>query len=121
MFMSRVRRYGFWTLDVLKGGEVRRHYQDIRSKMGENHVDINHVHQYQLKSLIEHAKKYTDFYKGVKGESINDFPVITKSDLKEKFDSFQSKFFGRIRYIHENTVCNNCVGNDQCFFGSSYY
>jgi len=90
MSMSRLRRYGFWTLDAIKGGKIRRHYLDIKSKLEDGKVDIDREHQHQIRSLIEHAKKYTQFYRDIKGDNLKDLPIVTKVDFKNNFDLFQS-------------------------------
>ena len=38
MFGAKIRRAGFWTLDSVKGGPVRRHYDDITDKMNEKKI-----------------------------------------------------------------------------------
>jgi phenylacetate-CoA ligase len=93
MSMSRLRRYGFWTLDAIKGGKIRRHYLDIKSKLEDGKVDIDREHQHQIRSLIEHAKKYTQFYRDIKGDNLKDLPIVTKVDFKNNFDLFQSKYY----------------------------
>lgn len=88
MFGSWIRRNGFWALDALKGGTVRNHYKDIRSKMLGNSNN-----EQQLIKLLEHAKATTPFYKDLCVQRIEDFPVVTKVEYKEKFNLFQSELF----------------------------
>lgn len=90
MFGSWIRRTGFWTLDALKGGTVRNHYKDIRSKMlGSS----SNEQQQQLIKLLEHAKTTTSFYKDLDVQKIEHFPVVTKAEYKRKFNLFQSELF----------------------------
>jgi len=60
MFGSWIRRTGFWALDALKGGTVRKHYNDIVLKLSE---DYDGCDTEQLSALLEHAKSTTPFYR----------------------------------------------------------
>lgn len=90
MFGSWVRRTGFWALDILKEGVIRKHYRDIMSKMSSN---PNDVQEEQLIKLLEHAKYTVPFYKELNAQKIGDFPIVTKGEYKEQFDSFQSELY----------------------------
>lgn len=88
MFGSWVRRTAFWTLDALKGGTIKKHYNDIKYKM------LNHTDQsQQLQKLLNHANHTTKFYKNLNVQDFKEFPVLNKQDFKERFDEFQSELF----------------------------
>ena len=94
MIGSWIRRTGFWALDALKGGAVRKHYNDIVLKLSE---DYDGCDTEQLSALLEHAKSTTPFYRRLNSQkllnSIEDFPIVTKMDYKEQFDAFQSEVY----------------------------
>ena len=94
MFGSWIRRTGFWALDALKGGTVRKHYDDIALKLSE---DYDGCDTEQLSALLEHAKSTTPFYRRMDSQkpldNIWDFPIVTKLDYKEQFNAFQSEAY----------------------------
>lgn len=85
MFGDWIRRVGFWTIDALKGGKVRKNYREIKSllKSGE-------LNKEQLKKTLEHAVANTAFYKNCSAEDILSFPIITKNDIKGRWDEMYS-------------------------------
>lgn len=38
MFGSLIRRIGFWTLDAVQGGEIRKNYREIKNTTGSRHT-----------------------------------------------------------------------------------
>ena len=94
MIGSWIRRTGFWALDALKGGTVRKHYNDIALKLSE---DYDGCDTKQLSALLEHAKNSTSFYRDLNKQKpldrIGDFPIVTKADYKEKYEEFQSDLY----------------------------
>jgi len=89
------RKYAFWSLDFLKGSKIRKHYRNIVLVL--NHVSSNEATQRQekdLSAILRHAVTTTQFYKQKNGyRSLNDFPVINKSIVRESFNSFISSKF----------------------------
>ncbi|KQC07031.1 MAG: hypothetical protein APR62_07125 [Smithella sp. SDB] len=82
-----IRCSGFWFVDALTGGYVRKYLLSMKDKLGGK-VDISS----DLQKILDHAVKTTSFYGKYKNySSINDFPVIKKSLVKEKYDQFISK------------------------------
>lgn len=85
-----IRRYGFWTLDFLRKGRISKPYKDIERIInggyeGEKQADV------YLDNLLNHAVNTTKHYEKYKGyKSLNDFPVITKKDLKNDYEGFLS-------------------------------
>jgi phenylacetate-CoA ligase len=82
-----IRRYGFWFVDALSGAQVRTYLSDLEKKMqGKTNASTG-----DLQKLLEHAVRTTVFYAAFKNYSgITDFPVIKKSQIKEKYDQFIS-------------------------------
>lgn len=87
MFGEAIRRYGFWCVDALGGGQVRQYVSEIEEKLqGKSDASPG-----DLRKLLDHAVNTTAFYRDFKGFSgITDFPIIKKSLVKEKYDQFIS-------------------------------
>jgi phenylacetate-CoA ligase len=91
-FLEKVRYYAFWVFDFLKGGKVRRHFNDVKYILENYNTDKSKQRRnnYQLK-LLNHAVKTVPFYKNYKGfNSILDFPIVNKLILRERLDDFIS-------------------------------
>lgn len=85
MFGDWIRRCGFWTLDFLRGGDIRRNYKDIRLCLKNKEINTE-----QLSKLLKHAVSTTEFCKNFSPDDINSFPVITKAEIKSKWDEMYS-------------------------------
>ncbi len=89
MMGSWIRRAGFWTLDALKGGIIRKHYYDIKDIM-----ESETLNNKQLELLLAHALNTVQFYKDFNNfKNICEFPVLTKNDYKENYDNFKSDLY----------------------------
>ena len=86
MFSDWIRRTGFWCLDFVRGGIIRRYYKDIKSRMEDK--DLNRE---QLSNLLQHAVNTSEFYKNMNVNEFESFPVIDKNTIKEKWDKLYSK------------------------------
>ncbi|MGF7184767.1 phenylacetate-CoA ligase [Desulfitispora alkaliphila] len=88
-----VRRYGFWSLDFLKGSPIRKHYNEIKYiNNGGNKSE--EIEKGNLKNLLNYAVNNTEFYKEYKDyTSIKDFPIIDKNTIKNNELQIQSKEF----------------------------
>ena len=105
MFSEWIRRSGFWVLDFLKGSKVRKHYLDILYLM-ENATDSNaqkKQRQY-LSNVLKFATENVDFYKPyISFSSLNDFPIINKSIIKEHYEEFQSPQYKDAKVFNMHT------------------
>lgn len=86
MFGDWIRRTGFWVLDTLKGGKIRKNYNQIKSMMTNG--DLN---KSQLEKILDHSVSNTEYYKEFSAKNINSFPIITKNDIKEHWDEMYSR------------------------------
>ncbi len=95
MLASKIREKSFWIIDRLKGGNVSDHFKEI-AFINEN-LDSKEaalLRREYLTNILAHAINTTSFYKKFKNaESIEDFPVITKTVVQENFDDFKSKTY----------------------------
>ena len=81
MFGDWIRRFGFWTLDFLRGGDIRRNYKEIKFCLENKNLNTQ-----QLSKLLNHAVSTTEFYKSYDPKDITDFPIITKAEIKNNWD-----------------------------------
>ena len=86
MFSDWIRRIGFWTLDLLRGGQVRANYKDIKARMASETPNAE-----QLKQLLRHAVSTTPFYKNCAAADFYSFPIINKNDIKSCWDDMHSE------------------------------
>lgn len=83
MIGESLRKWGFWALDSLKGGEVRKHYKDIKSIIECNDSKSKLPEKY-LYELLNHAVNTTEYYSSYKGyKALRDFPIVDKNIIKE--------------------------------------
>jgi phenylacetate-CoA ligase len=90
--LEKARYYSFWFIDFLKGGKVKRHFNDVKYILecfdeGESEKRRNSY----LSQLLNHAVETVPFYHIYKDfNSISDFPIVNKLILRENLDSFLS-------------------------------
>lgn len=97
----------FWLLDALKGSPVKKHYNEIASLLEGNNANNQKAKEEKLKALLQHAAATTPFYKPYKA-SLNNFPVISKTLIRENFDGFVSSAFTQEQQIP--TVTSGSTG-----------
>lgn len=98
MFGDWIRRIGFWTLDAIKGGEIRKFYNDIALKNANTTLN-----QDQLERLLEHAATTTEFYKSCNPKDFFSFPIIDKNIIKQKWDDLYSSLYKGKNVHHMST------------------
>lgn len=91
MLGERIRNAGFWIVDAVKGGTIKRDVADIREKM--NLGDRTHKGSEELKELLRHAKQTVPYYRNILSDNLYDFPVISKNDIKANPAAFLSNKF----------------------------
>lgn len=105
--LSKLRGIAFWTLDNIKGGQVRNAYEDLEKY---DHMDSlsTELMEYQNKALddlLSHASTTTEFYKKYysKDLSISDFPLIDKNIIRENQDDFLSNKYTKDQLVTTST------------------
>lgn len=93
MLSELVRREGFWVLDFIRGGKVRKHLNNISYIM--EHPESVHNHQEdKFKELLTYAVKNVPFYKRYDTSvDIWKLPIINKETIKENYDLFKSPIY----------------------------
>lgn len=93
--IEKLRKFLFWAIDLIKGGRVRKHYNDIKFIL-ENYdsKESKDRRTFHLTSLLEHACNTTTFYKNYSNfSSLNDFPVINKTIIREQIEEIKSETY----------------------------
>lgn len=91
MIGARIRKSGFWLLDLIRGREVYKHYKDISNIM-ENKTALNNNPGRYLDELLKHATESCKFYEEYYNyNSIKDFPVSNKIMIRDNIEEIKSK------------------------------
>jgi len=99
----------FWLFDKLQGAAIRRHYADIAMLLQGHQEASDILKQQKLLSLLTHAVATTPFYQPYKEPaSLHQFPVISKTIIRENFDSFTSAAFTKDQQVP--TVTSGSTG-----------
>lgn len=102
------RRVAFWLLDFMRGAFILKSYKNIK-KMDFLDFDSNELRYLQknaFNQLARHACETTKFYnRNVSSNqwNLNDFPIITKNDIKSNQDAFLSNVFEKKELIQMST------------------
>ncbi|MEP1488275.1 MAG: hypothetical protein ABJK28_07585 [Algibacter sp.] len=91
-FLKLVRKYSFWGYDFLRGGQLKKHYLDVKFIL-ENYgsKESLSLREKYLRDLLEHAVKTSAYYKKtVVSSKFEDFPVINKNTVLNNFEDFKS-------------------------------
>lgn len=87
MLEERLRRNGFWISDFLKGGPVKKHYNDIVDKLNGSKAPSQ-----ELSNILNYAINNVEYYSGYK--NIKQYQIIqtdkTSFILKVACDSINS-------------------------------
>ena len=89
---EELRWRGFFTLDLLRGGDVKKRYeQDLYAyRHGTSISETNE----RIRSLITHAVCTTKFYSGYpEGIPLEELPVVNKDSFRENYEDFRSELY----------------------------
>ena len=104
---EKLRWYGFWAVDRLKGGKVRKYYQEIREsyKRGTSVAKTEE----KIRKLIAHAVRTTEFYKDFPEDTpLEKMPVMNKDAYRSHYEECQSSVYknasdNRVMYTSGST------------------
>lgn len=103
-FLSLARRKAFWIKDLLKGGNIYKHYKDVEFHYyNYNSVKSKSLREIYINKLLHHAKNTVPFYAKVIENDIFSFPVVNKSVIKENYSEFISKSYDRTNLYKTTT------------------
>ena len=113
--MCELRRAGFFYLDQLRGGTVKKAYQRLKTfdSLDSHSPQVLQHQQSALRNLLKHAADTTKFYSSFKDMDLKDFPVINKDIIKTQQNSFLSK-----KYKKENLTVMFTSGSTGIPFSS---
>lgn len=102
---ERSREHIFWLTDLINRGTVRRHYDEIRSLIESPDTTFaREKRKSYLDVILNHAVLNVPFYRNYSGfTSLEDFPVINKSTIRERQESFFAEGFLRDK-LHKVTT-----------------
>lgn len=104
---EKLRWYGFWTVDRLKGGKVRKYYEEIRDSYKKG-TPVDRT-QEKIRKLIAHAVRTTEFYKDFDPDTpLEKMPVMNKDAYRSHYEECQSSVYkeasdNRIMYTSGST------------------
>lgn len=88
-FDEKLRWVAFWTLDSLRGGKVRRYYEQIRDSY-KNGTSVEETDK-KVRDLIAHAVKTTEYYRDFPEDTaLSSLPVVNKDTFRNHYDAFLS-------------------------------
>jgi phenylacetate-CoA ligase len=96
-----LRNKVFWCLDILKGGSVLKHYNEIKFVL-ENFESIKakDIRERRLQKILLHASCSIPFYKDFKGKTnIFDFPIISKVHVRNDYNKFISQDYDAFKKV----------------------
>jgi len=102
--LEKLRRHLFWMLDFLKGSHITSHYRDIKNLNGKVSIEeLSKSNQKKIDKLLLHASGTVPYYKFIGDNlvSLDLFPIINKSIIRNNFEDFNSKKYIN---IHTHTV-----------------
>jgi phenylacetate-CoA ligase len=92
---EHLRSLGFWTLDRLRGGPVRRHLRDLERLRDDPRLVARRQTE-RLEKLLAHACETTPYYRQFSGATkLRDLPVLLKRTIRERHAEFFSSSYDR--------------------------
>lgn len=103
MQLPSLRRWGFWTLDRLRGGRVAWHCRDIEALLWDP-SEAQRVQSERLQELLETAVTHVAYWRGFQGaRSLAEFPILQKRTIREHYDEFISDAWDRDTLVPRST------------------
>ena len=102
--MMSIRELVFWSLDWLKGKPVKRAYQQV-CFVNEHYREskAQRIIQTNLNTILKYAKQHVPYYTQLKGDRLEDFPVVNKQVIRENQKAFLSDQFHVDQLFYETT------------------
>lgn len=90
-----IRQAAFWGLDLLKGRPVSRQLGELERGLSDP-LSMQDITQQRLQNFLDHACRTAGYYAPFRGTvKLQDFPVIQKTDVREKYEDFFSNCYDR--------------------------
>ncbi len=92
--MKNIRYYGFWLLDALKGGKIKKNLDEIKYLMEKE--DISDWQDKKIALLLKTAVANCEFYRDYsKYTELSECPVINKAVIKDNYNEMISAAYDR--------------------------
>lgn len=103
--LEKIRKEVFWTIDALKGARQKKELEDVAYIL-ENwgQPDVEGKHKHYLKDVLDYAVDTIPYYAEYKSyETLEDFPVVNKSKIRENERLFFSPKFDMDKMFRQET------------------
>lgn len=82
-------RWKYWITDFFNGGNMWKSYKEVMYILdNKNLIEGNKIRQRHLDNMLFFATHNLPFYKPFKGCKLEDFPVINKQIMLQRYDEF---------------------------------
>lgn len=90
--LVQLRNSLFWLIDLITGGNKRSHYKNVKFLMEFAHTKkALDQKKFNLNAILQHTIDTVPFYQKLDlTPTLNQFPVVNKNDIRNRFDDFQS-------------------------------
>ncbi|MBE7040942.1 MAG: phenylacetate--CoA ligase family protein [Ruminococcaceae bacterium] len=92
--MKNIRYYVYWFLDLIKGGKVKKNFDEIQQLLQND--DIKQWQDKKIQQLLTFASEHCSFYKNY--DQYSDFsqiPIIDKSVVKTNYEDLFAKCYDK--------------------------
>jgi phenylacetate-CoA ligase len=96
-----VRRKTFYALDRFRGSPVSRHMA-LLEKLQHDALAAAEFRAQRLESILQHARDTVPYYRDAP-RYLEDYPVLTKQTVQERYDDFFSLLYRRSELFTEAT------------------
>lgn len=99
------RNKAFWIMDGMRGGKVAKYLVNLE-KCENSSVSEKKVASFQkkeLQKLLNHSMKTVPYYQNMNSLVLKDWPVLTKSVIRNDYAAFRSNQFKDEELIHMST------------------
>lgn len=88
-----LRRYIFWSLDLLQGGRFKKHFTDVKG-LNEDLIGSKSKRNAYLSDLLKYSSQTCSYYKAIDASlGLSAFPVVNKNTIRDHFELIKSSKF----------------------------
>ena len=99
--LAEFRARVYWSLDYLRGGPVRRAYDQLKAidSLDSRSPQLVEYQEARLRRLLAHANQTTPFYAALGLNRFEEYPVVDKAVIRGQQDSFLSRRFRKSQLV----------------------
>lgn len=79
--------------DVFFGGNYLKYLKQWKENDRRSETELKLIQDQNLKAILNYAKKHVPYYKNIKDNGLTDFPILTKSILRDSINNLVSEEF----------------------------